>query len=88
MPPEPGIEGRLASIETEMRLMNQTWKEHTREQDEFYKDLDIKVDKILLEQARDEGERRAIKRLAGYVSLVVSVTIGVVTFVINYLSNG
>ncbi len=78
------VEERLASMETTMYLMNETWQEHNREDNEFRKELDLKVDKLLLEQARDEGERRANRRLAGFVSFVVSTGIGVLTVACNY----
>ena len=63
------VEERLASIETTLEIIPA---------------LDAKVDQLLIDQAREDGERKAIRRLAGYVSLIVSLSIGALGFMFNH----
>ena len=78
------VEGRLAKIETTLGHLNETWKAHTEQDKEHYAEISGKVEQLLLEQARTEGERRVTKRLAGYVSLAVSTVIGLIIAFINH----
>lgn len=83
MPPET-VEERLAKIETTLGHIHETWKTHVVDENDYHEKLDGKVEQLLLAQARDEGERKAVKRLAGYVALAVSGGISMVAVVVNY----
>ena len=73
-------EERLASIETTLAFHGKTHSEIT----EICKNLDSKVDSILIHHAEKTGEAKATKKIAALVSAVISL---LVTLVIAYFQN-
>lgn len=69
------VEERLAKIETTLGYIHETWETHN----ENHEKLDANVQTLLLDQARNEGERSANRRLAGFVALAVSVVVSLLS---------
>lgn len=74
-----GTEGRLASLDTNMKNLTLRLTEHTAQDDDNFskiidvvESLDEKMDQLLLREAEAKGARRATVAIAAIVSSVIS----------------
>lgn len=86
-------EVQLARIEEQLDSLNDKLRTHTEQDMVQFSSmlaqlaaLDAKMDAMLLDKARREGEGVAIKRFSGYISVVVSVVVTLLGWLLTHVS--
>jgi hypothetical protein len=79
---------RLASIETELKIMNQQWEVHTAQDKDHYNEISGKVSQLLIDRAVRIGQEKGLRRVAGWVSFCVATLISVVAVFMSHLMGG
>jgi len=85
---EHDVGERLVAIETELKLMNQQWKEHTEQDKDHYDEILEKVTALQIDKALRTGEDRGMRRVAGWVSFCVATLISAVALALNHMMGG